>query len=65
MKLENWKVHPWNTNTAETYEHTCVKSVEELEENEPNPDIQVIGTGEKLDRKILPFLHQNNFSFKI
>ena len=57
LKLENWKVHPWNSKNVKTSEHTCGKVVEEPVENKSNPesdlklvalDSQDIGTGEKL-----------------
>ena len=63
MKLENWKVYPWNSNNVYTSEHTCGQAVEEPAENESEPesylnfvyDSQDIGTGEKVLRKLIAF----------
>ena len=61
LKLDNWKVHPWNSKNVHTSEHTCGKAVEEPAENESGylKLTQDIGTGEKLldaNMKSLPLL---------
>jgi len=70
LKIENWKVHPWNSLNVYTSEHTCGKAVEEPAEKDSDLKLGAsgsfaIGTGDKTTSSFFTPKYFSEFSTSI